>query len=370
MSELDREAQGTPLNGPKVLRQAIGVGRHLLSQFLDLLAPPPDGPSALEIRSITKQFYLTLRAAFLRVVEPPAGEQPARRIWERAAELVKRGEARPSWDDNYQIEQYLADLHAAETLRAEIAVRSIEAARVLRPELAAWYASERERIEQSDEKQAVEPALRALLGRLVNDLQWRYKIRESTRGYKQQISRDAAIAFVFALGAFVLVLFFGLDPDGSEGVTTEGGTNQRGLAGALLLAAVTGAFGASFSMLINSSKRLANGSLDDLKLLASRWVLLSRVLVGCGAAVVLLFFLYGGLLAGSAFPELAGETAQAQLELRGLALLVFWCFLSGFSETLVPALLSRMERKANGDEPPGSRPSQPPQGRGTSEPGS
>lgn len=365
MSEPKTEGPSEPR--PGLLRKAVEVAGRLLHQLLELIAPSPDGPSATEIRSITKQFFLTLRAAFLRVPEPPAGEQPARRIWERASEIVKRGETAPSWDDNYQIEQYLADLHAAEALRAEIAVRSIEAARVLRPELAAWYAGERERIEKSDDLQAVEPHLRALLGRLVNDLQWRYKIRESVRGYKQQISRDAAIAFVVALGAFGLVLFFGLDPDGSEGHSPEGGTDQRGLAGALSLAAVTGAFGASFSMLINSSKRLANGSLDDLKLLASRWVLLSRVLVGCGAAVVLLFFLYGGLLAGSAFPELAGEAAR-ELELRGLALLVFWCFLSGFSETLVPALLSRMERKASGDEPPGSRPSPDPNGRAASEP--
>jgi hypothetical protein len=42
-------------------------------------------------------------------------------------------------------------------------------------------------------------------------------------------------------------------------------------------------------------------------------------------------------------------------------LLVFWCFLSGFSEKLVPAILSRMESRVVEEERPGTRPVEPSQ---------
>src|SRR5262249_28552538 len=94
-------------------------------------------------------------------------------------------------------------------------------------------------------------------------------------------------------------------------------------------------------------------------------------LVGAGAACILYFFLVSGLLAGSMFPKLGEEgtrpvptaatpavaserpatsplASATGLTARDLALLVVWCFIAGFSEQLVPTLVTRTENRLGG----------------------
>ena len=241
----------------------------------------------------------------------------------------------------------------------------------MRPELAAVYEAHVHEIEQlpdtlqgNERTAAMSERRRTLLARLVNDLQWRYIVNEATRRYSKLITRRTAFFSVGALLVFTaLVTFIYYKP------LVFGYGDLR----LLWVAGLAGAWGATFSMLASLKSRLDASTFDDLKLMRTVSVLVSRALIGAGAACILFFFLLSGLLGGSAFPTLAqptpatGETRSSEsqtslsesrptsvptrdLPKRDLALLVVWCFIAGFSEQLIPGLLASTEARANGSQ--------------------
>jgi hypothetical protein len=122
----------------------------------------------------------------------------------------------------------------------------------------------------------------------------------------------------------------------------------------LIVALASGFFGATFSMLVQTQRRTAEGSLDDISS-ASDWrTLIVRASVGLGAAAILYFFFRSGLLQGSLWPNLSelgfdpltNAGTERLVPNQHWCLLVIWCFLSGFSESLVPNLLTKTEQKA------------------------
>jgi hypothetical protein len=122
-------------------------------------------------------------------------------------------------------------------------------------------------------------------------------------------------------------------------------------------AALAGTWGATFSILTSLKKRIAENSLDDLKLVVP-WV-----------TSILYFFVRSGLLGGTAFPDLlvsqgreapaAGQTNATSAEKGSavppgtplpnklFAFLVVWCFIAGFSEKFVPGLLQKTESRTD-----------------------
>lgn len=126
----------------------------------------------------------------------------------------------------------------------------------------------------------------------------------------------------------------------------------------LLIAMLSGFLGATFSMLIQSRRRAADGTLEDL-VAAGHWYSLAvRGAVGLGAAVILYFFFESGLLEGSLWPDLAnlgfssiqdgGHSGfKFYVPNQHWCLLIIWCFLGGFSETLVPTMLQKTEAKGS-----------------------
>lgn len=318
-----------------------------------------------EVTELTNQFYVTLRAYFAKVKRD--GEIRNQEAFNRVEELLKPGDIQ-NWTNAYEIEQLLVHLFEDDTLAMELSIRTLEARSVLSPELAAVYDAHVREIEtlpetpQGSERTAIlsEPR-RTLLARLVNDLQWRYIVNEATRRYSKLITRRTAFLSVGALLAFTaLVVFIYYRPL----VFEYGDLRLLGVAG------LAGAWGATFSMLVSLKGRLDASKFDDLKLMRDRWVLVSRALIGAGAACILFFFLLSGLLGGSAFPtltqpppaseNLAPESQTSQVESRptpaparnlpprDLALLIVWCFIAGFSEQLIPGLLATTEARANG----------------------
>ena len=123
----------------------------------------------------------------------------------------------------------------------------------------------------------------------------------------------------------------------------------------LIVGLASGFFGATFSMLLHTQRRTSEGTLEDLHSACAWRTLIVRGSVGLGGAAILYFFFRSGLLAGNLWPDLSklGYEALAGVGSDGLVpnqhwcLLVIWCFLGGFSETLVPNILTKTEEKAS-----------------------
>ena len=286
-----------------------------------------------EIKQLTDQFYLTLRADFARMKALDGKLSPD--ALQRLKDLLNTTKPR-SWSDAYEIEQMLVHLFDEETLKTELGVRSLEAHKTLHQGLAELYTSEMKDA-NSPERQ------RSLLARLVNDLQWRYTVNEVQRRYSQDITSRTGWLFALALLLFAMWTAYI--------VLSKSAYGDLHL---LIFAALAGTWGATFSMLGSLKSRLTASELDDMKLMLPWVMLLSRVLIGTGAGCILYFFLRSGLLGGSAFPALTILDTAEVVPRKDLALLIIWCFIAGFSEKLVPSILEKTESRAGSTAPAGS----------------
>lgn len=309
-----------------------------------------------DIAKLTTQFLLTLRAYFARV-EPP--QPPASTaLYDRVGVLLDPAR-NPTWNDCYEAEQLLVDLFDEETLRAELDTRKLEASN-LRPALAEHYL---QAIEKADEPERQ----RVLLARLINDLQWRYTIGQGKRQFAKSLTwRTGVVAAVVLVLYAVLIGVLRWSP----------WLLQHSDLSLFFVAALSGAWGATFSMMTSMQGRIDASEIYDLNVMRAYVMIISRVLIGVAAAAILYFFLTSGLLGGTAFPALSpvagAEDATAPclqnptscLPIKDLALLIVWCILAGFSEQLVPSLLAKTEARADSNPPERFRPNDlgPPQG--------
>jgi hypothetical protein len=317
------------------------------------------GASQEEVKELTKQFFVTLRAYVARLDKEDENRAP--KSFKEIEALLQNGQA--TWSDAYQIEQLLVDLFDERHLEVELQSRLLECESNLRPGLAAHYVKVAATLKEPAER-------RALLARLVNDLQWRYTVNEVRRTYSKDITRITALIFIVGIAAFAAAVLW-IAVFGKSLLATSDAAH-------LLLAGLAGAWGAGFSMLASLKTRMDAADLNDLKLLRSKWILWSRPLIGVGAACILYFFLVSGLLGGAAFPTLqtdqatsaasqnpsartsgpvtsegvaqtpTGASSVPQISRRDLALLIVWCFIAGFSERMVPALLAKTETRVSG----------------------
>lgn len=132
-----------------------------------------------------------------------------------------------------------------------------------------------------------------------------------------------------------------------------------------------GAFGAFFSRLTYILQYWDRLPLREIQSAKGLMALFLRGSVGMCGAVVVFFFLKSGLVGGGLFPNFenigvdvlnypmgdtpaakaaakAGEVMQGIVPSKDLALLVLWSFVAGFSERLVPSILSKTETSFEG----------------------
>ena len=158
------------------------------------------------------------------------------------------------------------------------------------------------------------------------------------------------VLFVLALLVFVLAQLYSVS-DVQYGAAFPFRTYPG-----LMVALSAGFFGATFSMLLQTQRRTSEATTLDALRTASSWrTLIVRGSVGLGAAAILYFFFRSGLMEGNLWPDLrqlgfdalAGRGPDGLVPNQHWCLLVIWCFLAGFSETLVPSILSKTEQKAS-----------------------
>lgn len=263
------------------------------------------------------QFLRGLRATF---------EQAKRNNPSASPEITQKiqgffNDEQKTWEVFYEIERLLVEIYDGPTLDLEIGRRLVDTQRVLFANEFQYYNKELETIRQSNS----EPLKRAFLSRLLSDLQWCYSVNNVKRIHGGVVRNLTALTFIISILPFFWIVNF-LSPDNAYYY--------------LYVAVAAGCWGASFSMLISLKERLKNSGLDDLRILRSLGFVLSRLVIGIGAALILYFFLGASILEGSIFPQLDSFNSD-----KDFALLVIWSFIAGFSEKFVPGLLTKTEQK-------------------------
>lgn len=263
------------------------------------------------------------------------------------------------WSAAGEIEQLQIALMDLPTMQVELRRYLADARRIGLTNLPEF---EKLAVEAGDD----ERMLRAVLLRLAADVQQRFRklhiYREYVAAYTARVSLlffAAAVSFVGLL--FVLTWCEAAARSSLEAAAGAGAVDYvldwRRSLGPVALALAAGLFGAAFSMMSQTRKRIEVSTLDDMRTNARFVMLLFRLCVGVGAAMILYYVFDSGVLGDSRnFPE----PQQARITVatlgdgpfdvvgvlsanRELSLLLVWCFVAGFSEVLVPSILRRTE---------------------------
>ena len=263
-------------------------------------------------------------------------------------------ESEAAWDEAYRTERMIEMLLSGTQLRQEIAARL--------DELAFDNAVEAERFRvqfeaiakaSSDSHTAADDTvLRGLLLRIMERLHWHAKKRYLSRPIRKQATKNI---LWFMLAAFLLAIFpyiaIWLDTRVSPYWTLF----------ALYTALVSGLLGAFFSRLLTIQRDWGSMSLDEVFLHRELSYSLLRAGVGVCGALVVFFFFKSGLIDGALFPKLEKMSMDLVIASdmafvvpsKDLALVTVWCFLAGFSEKLVPSILTNTERQMSEGAGPG-----------------
>jgi hypothetical protein len=198
--------------------------------------------------------------------------------------------------------------------------------------------------------------------------------------FRRRLRRETAERlFRFGIGVIVIALlpllvYLVLFSQKAAGDSTKGYqvfSSEPGFP--LMMVAAFGVLGAYFSRVLSFQAKLASVAFDDVINLYQWRMLILRLLYGMIGAVMFYYVLRGGLVGGTAFPDLSklavGEQPLWKAGANGVALstsgelqpssltilvptvelakLLIWSFLAGFSERLIPDTLARTEAQAN-----------------------
>lgn len=271
-----------------------------------------------------------------------------------------------AWNEAYRLERLLALIEPPENLLTELTRRTNEAVEEkipCAPRLQDSLADAKKRLVDEAKpgklKDGAEHVVRLLLLEALEEIHWTLQRKFHARPLQKSATSRAIFVGLITAGSLLapyLFVYFLCDPPKDDAPFKPFSLFP------LWSALTAGLFGAFFSRLIFLQQNAAGSSLGVLKDARDWSSILSRGFVGMCGALIVYFFLQAGLLAGSLFPDFEdlGLTANEWprdkgkgfhwlliLPNRQLALLVVWSFLAGFSERLVPNVLTSTENTLN-----------------------
>jgi len=258
---------------------------------------------------LLEQFYVSLETSLFQI------KNNQQVIDKEVHEFVlKMLETEKSWANAYKVEQMIIELYDENTLTYVLKRRLIELGTVLSPNQIAFYKDECSKVLTFEQK-------RALLEQLVDDLQWRYAIREQKMKYARYARRRSN----YSLGVSILlflgsIIFYYLSDKQFEFFN-------------IIIMFSAGSLGASFSML-TGLRDIEEFPFNSLKIIHQYGYIVSRNCIGAVAALVVYYFIQSNLIGGELF--------QTENEIYKL---VVWSFIAGFSEKLIPQLMVQSENK-------------------------
>ncbi len=239
-----------------------------------------------------------------------------------------------TWTSLSQIELYLVSLYSEAEVTIELKIKLLEAKEKLLPETVKFYEEQiNQKLSFSDKKN--------LLNSLNEKIQLVDDVQDLEKTYIALTRIRTSVLFFMAI-----LLFFAID---QIGFIIEIFSLKKGTKGdAILTSLASGWLGSTFSMLMGLKDRLNSSSLTDLKVIHRVDYIFSRAIIGFTSGLIMYYFFQAKLISGDFIPIFT--TSVPIFDDKSYALLVVWCFISGFSEKLVPDILNKTESKVTKKE--------------------
>jgi hypothetical protein len=257
------------------------------------------------------------------------------------------------WDEIYKVERMISLLLSGTQLRQEIKMRLDDLASERAWEAPCLRAEYEALVTPAPGNTSPAPddtVLHSVLLRVMEVLHWNAKKKHLARPIRKEATKNillcGLVSFLLAIAPYVAINF-----DFVEGHALSKWWSLF----ALYTALVSGLLGAFFSRLITVQRDWPKMTLDEVFLHREFSYTLLRAGVGMGGAAIVYFFLKSGVIDGAVFPkfdQIAMEWVRVPdnsmsfvVPSKDLALMTVWCFLAGFSEVIVPNLLTSAERQ-------------------------
>lgn len=301
---------------------------------------------------LLNQSYQNLRASINRLMDSGAASS------EQLTRLESELDAELSWATANRVELALVDYYDDVKLVTEWQRRLAEVDN-LPTQIAGFYKEQRQEADLA--------VIRSLMSRLVFDLQWVIESKRVVRFNENRMRRNIVATFLCAF-----LLFF--SPSISRVLFSLEFENLRFYY--TFTAATAGILGAGFSQLTSIQSRMQAATVDQVRAISQLGYILARAVVGAGAGLIMFYLVQSGLLSGAFFPEfihtpeellqykesinLLSENSYAVSQAvestyaigtlaqpaQGLSLLIVWCLLAGFSEKMIPGILTSKAKQA------------------------